>query len=130
MFTYKNKAKQILTQVEKQQERNNMNNNYRCWTTTVFAYSCPSLHITAQLNNNNDNSNNNNENSFPNENNSQMLEKQLTFITLLYKGQQGEKVIKSFKTTLHRSLLTDLYIETKLVYTGRKPGSDFQIGKC
>ena len=53
--------KQILTQVEKQQERNNMNNN------------------------NNDDSNTNNENSFTNENNSQMSEKQLSFITLPYK---------------------------------------------
>ena len=53
--------KQILTQVEKQQERNSMNNN------------------------NNDNSNTNNENSFTNENNSQMSEKQLSFITLPYK---------------------------------------------
>ena len=53
--------KQILTQVEKQQERNNMNNN------------------------NNDDSSTNNENSFTNENNSQMSEKQLSFITLPYK---------------------------------------------
>ena len=56
MFIYKNNyprlvIKQILTQVEKQQERNNMNNN------------------------NNDDSNTNNENSFTNENNSQMSEK-------------------------------------------------------
>ena len=50
--------KQILTQVEKQQERNNMNNN------------------------NNDDSNTNNENSFTNENNSQMSEKQLPLITV------------------------------------------------
>ena len=28
MFIYKNKAKQTLTQVEKQPERKNMNNNY------------------------------------------------------------------------------------------------------
>ena len=71
--------KQILTQVEKQQERNNNNNN-------------------------NDDSSTNNENSFTNENNSQMSEKQLSFIALPYKGQQDEKVLKSFKTTLHRSL--------------------------
>ena len=51
--------------------------------------------------NNNDNGKNNNEHSFTNENNSQMSEKQLSFITLPYKGQQGEKVIKSFKTALH-----------------------------
>ena len=94
--------KQILTQVEKQQERNNMNNN-----------------------NNNDNSNTNNENSFTNENNSQMSEKQLSFITLPYKGQQGEKVLKSFKTTLRRSLPNN--IETKVVYTRTKLGSNFQI---
>ena len=94
--------KQILTQVEKQQERNNMNNN-----------------------NNNDNSNTNNENSFTNENNSQMSEKQLSFITLPYKGQQGEKVLKSLKTTLHRSLPNN--IETKVVYTRIKLGSNFQI---
>ena len=66
--------------MEKQQERNNRNNS------------------------SNDDSNTNNENSFTNENNSQMSEKQLSFITLLYKGQQGEKVLKSFKTALYRSL--------------------------
>ena len=86
--------KQILTQVEKQQERNSMNKN------------------------NNDDSNTNNENSFTNENNSQMSEKQLSFITLPYKGQQGEKVLKSFKATLHRSLPNN--IKTKVVYTGTK----------
>ena len=64
----------------KQQERSNMNNN------------------------NHDDSNTNNENSFTNENNSQVSEKQLSFITLPYKGQQGKKVLKSFKTTLQ-----DLY---------------------
>ena len=47
----------------KTKERNNMNNN------------------------NNDDSNTNNENSFTNENNSQMSEKQLSFITLPQKGQ-------------------------------------------
>ena len=93
--------KQILTQTEKQQERNNMNNN------------------------NNDDSNTNNENSFTNENNSQMSGKQLSFITLPHKGQQGEKVLKSFKTTLHRSLPNN--IEAKVVYTGTKLGSNFQI---
>ena len=103
MFINKNKAKQILTQAEEQQERKNMNNN------------------------SNDNSNTNNENSFTNENNSQMPKKQLSFITLPYKGQHGEEVIKSFKTVLHRSLLNN--IETKLVHTGTKLGYDFQIGK-
>ena len=93
--------KKILTQVEKQQERNNVNNN------------------------NNDDSNTNNENSFTNENNSRMFKKQLSFITLPYKGQQGDKVIKSFKTTLHRSLPNN--IETKVVYTGTKLGSNFQL---
>ena len=106
MFIHENNyprwiIKQILTQVEKQQERNNMNNN------------------------NNDDSNTNNENSFTNENNSQMSEKQLSFITLPYKGQPGEKVLKSFKTTLHRSLPNN--IETKVVYTGTKLDSNFQI---
>ena len=52
----------------------------------------------------------------------------LSFITLLYKGQQGQKDIKSFKTTLHRSLLNN--IETILVYTRAKLGSNFQTGKC
>ena len=75
-------------------------------------------------NNNDDDSNNNNENSFTNENNSQMSKKQLSFITLPQKGQQGEKVIKSFKT-LHRSILNN--IETKVVYTGTKLCSNFQI---
>ena len=54
-----------------------------------------------------------------------MSEKQSSFITLTYKGQQGEKVLKSFKTTLHRSLSNN--IETKVVYTGTKLGSNFQI---
>ena len=66
----------------------------------------------------NDGSNTNNENSFTNENNSQMSEKQLSFITLPHKGQQGEKVLKSFKATLHRSLPNN--IKTKVVYTGTK----------
>ena len=106
MFIYKNNyprwvIKQILTQVQKQQERNNMKNN------------------------NNDDSDTNNKNSFTNENNSQVSEKQLSFITLPYKGQQGEKVLKSFKTTLHRSLPNN--IETKVVYTRAKLGSNFQI---
>ena len=74
--------------MEKKQERTDMNNN------------------------NNDDSNTNNENSFTNENNSQIYEKHLSFITLPYKGQQGEKVLKSFKTTLHRSPSNN--IETKV----------------
>ena len=53
--------------MEKQQERNNVSNN------------------------NIDDSHTNNENNFLNEN---INEKQLSFITLPYKGQQGEKVIK------------------------------------
>ena len=76
-------------------------------------------------NNNNDDSNTNDENSFTNENNSQMSEKQLSFITLPYKGQQDEKVLQSFKTTLRRSLPNT--IKTKVVYTGTKLGSNFQI---
>ena len=76
-------------------------------------------------NNNNDHSNTSNENSFTNESNSQMSEKQLSFITLSYKGQQSEKVLKSFKTVLHRSLPNN--IETKIVYTRTKLGSNFQI---
>ena len=87
--------------MEKKQERNDMNNN------------------------NNDHSNTSNENSFTNESNSQMSEKQLSFITLSYKGQQSEKVLKSFKTVLHRSLPNN--IETKIVYTRTKLGSNFQI---
>ena len=39
--------------------------------------------------------------------------------------KQGEKFLKSFKTTLHRSLPSK--IETKVVYTGTKLGSNFQI---
>ena len=79
-------------------------------------------------NSNNDNSNTNNENSFTNENNnSQMSKKQLSFITLPCKGQKAEKVLKSFKATLHRSLPNN--IETKVVYTGTKLCSNFQITK-
>ena len=77
------------------------------------------------MNNNDGDSNTNNENSFTNENNSQMSEKQLSLITLPYKRQQGEKVLKSFKTTLRRSLPNN--IETKVVYTRTKLGSNFQI---
>ena len=73
--------KQILTQVEKQQERNSVNSY-----------------------NNNGNGNNNNDNNFTNENNSQTSEKQLSFNSLPYKGQEGENVIKYFKTVLHKSL--------------------------
>ena len=87
--------------MEKKQERTDMNNN------------------------NNDDSNTNNENSFTNESNSQISEKQLSFITLPYKGQQSKKVFKSFKTTLHRSLPNN--IETEIVYIGTKLGSNFQI---
>ena len=77
------------------------------------------------MNNNNDDSNTNNENSFTNENNSQMSEKQLSFITLPYKRQQGEKVLKSSKTSLHKSLPNN--IETKAVHTEQKLGSNFQF---
>ena len=87
--------------MKKQQERNDMNNN------------------------NNDNSNTNNENSFTNDNNSQISKNQSSFITLPYKGQQGEKVLNSFKTTLHRSLPNN--IETKVVHTRTKLGSNFQL---
>ena len=58
--------------------------------------------------NNNGDNNTNNATSLRNENNSQMFEKQLSFITLPYKGQQGQKVLKSFMTTLHRSLPNDI----------------------
>ena len=54
-----------------------------------------------------------------------MSEKQLSFITLPQKGQWGEKVLKSFKTTLHRSLPNNT--ETKVVYTGTKLSFNFQI---
>lgn len=74
-FIYKNKyslcvIKQILIQLEKEQEKNNGNNNsYR---------------------------NTNNENSFTKEKNSHMSEKQVSFIRSPKNGQEGEKVIKSF----------------------------------
>ena len=54
--------------------------------------------------NNSDSSNTNKGHSFMNENNSQMSKKQLSLIALPYKEQQGENVIKSFKTPLHRPL--------------------------
>ena len=63
--------------------------------------------------------------SFTNEKNSQMSEKQLSFLTLPYKGQKGEKIIESFKTTLYRSLPNN--IATKVVYNGTKLGFNFQI---
>ena len=75
--------------------------------------------------NNNDNSNTSNENSFMNESNSQKSKKHLSFVvTLPDKGQQDGKV-KSFKTALHKSLPNN--IETKVVHTGTKLGSNFQI---
>ena len=55
-------------------------------------------------NNTNGNSNTNNENNFIKENRIQTSEKQLSFITLLYKGQQSKEVIRSLKTALHKSL--------------------------
>ena len=75
MFVYKNNYpllgyKANINTREKQQERSNINNS------------------------NNDDTKTNNEDSFTNESNSQMSEKQLSFITLPYKGQQGEKVLK------------------------------------
>ena len=54
-----------------------------------------------------------------------MSDKQLSFITLPHREQQVEKVIKSFKATLHRSLPNNM--ETKIVYTGTKLGSNFQF---
>ena len=54
-----------------------------------------------------------------------MSEKQLLFITLPPKGQEGKKVLKSFKTTLHRFVPNN--IETKIVDTRTKLGSKFQI---
>ena len=103
MFIYQNNyPRWVINQiVEKQQERNNMNNY------------------------NIGDSNTNNENCLTNENDSRMSGKQLSFITLPYKGQQGEKVLKSFKTTLHRSLTNN--IETKVLYAGTRMGSNFQI---
>ena len=102
-FIYKNNyPRWVIKQiVEKQQERNNMNNY------------------------NIGDSNTNNENCLTNENDSRMSGKQLSFITLPYKGQQGEKVLKSLKTALHRSLTNN--IETKVLYTGMRLGSNFQI---
>ena len=106
MFIYKINSlgwviKQISTQVGKQ-ERSNGNSN-----------------------NNNDYSNSIKENSFTNENNCQTPKKQFSLITLPYKGQQGEKAIKSFRTSLHKSLSNN--IETKMVYTGTKLDSNFQV---
>ena len=81
IFTYKNNSllgyKASINIREKQQERNNVKRN------------------------NNDVSNNNNENTFIDKNNCQTPKKQLLFIILSYKGQQCEKVIKSFKTALY-----------------------------
>ena len=54
-----------------------------------------------------------------------MSDKQLSFITLPHREQKVEKVIKSFKATLHRSLPNNM--ETKIVYTGTKLGSNFQF---
>ena len=51
--------------------------------------------------------------------------KQLSFITLTYRRQQDEKVIKSLKTALHKSLPNN--IETKVVYTGTKMDSNFKL---
>ena len=90
--------------MKKKQERNNGNNNN---------------------NSNYDDSNSINDNSFINENNCQTPKKQLSFITLPYKGQQGEKVIKFFKTGLHKSLSNNT--ETKLVYTRTKLDYNFVI---
>ena len=64
-------------------------------------------------NNNDDDRNTNNENSSQMKNHIQMPKKQLSFITLPQKGQQGKKVLKSFKSALHRSLPSN--IETKVV---------------
>ena len=55
-------------------------------------------------NNNNNSSNAENEKNFTNENNRQTSENKLSFITLPYTGQQGEKIIRSLKTALHKSL--------------------------
>ena len=81
MFIYKNNdlrwdIKQILTHVEKQQERNTMNSN-----------------------NNNENSNTNNENNFRNENNSQTSEKQLSFIHYYTKGNKVKKLLNHYSFT-------------------------------
>ena len=81
IFTYKNNSllgyKASINIREKLQERNNVKRN------------------------NNDVSNNNNENTFIDKNNCQTPKRQLLFIILSYKGQQCEKVIKSFKTALY-----------------------------
>ena len=94
--------KQILTQVVKQQKRNNMKNNK-----------------------NNYNSNTHNENNFTNENDSPMFRKKLSLIILLCKGQLGEKVIKSLMTVLYKSLPNN--IEAKVMCNGTKLVSNFQI---
>ena len=90
--------------MKKKQKRNNGNNNN---------------------NSNYDDSNSINDNSFINENICQTPKKQLSFITLSYKGQEGEKVIKSLKTGLHKSLPNN--IETKLAYTRTKLDYNFEI---
>ena len=76
-------------------------------------------------NNNNYDSNTNNEKNFTKENYIQMSEKQLLVITFPYRGQQDEKVIKSSKAALHRSLPNKT--ETKVEHTGMKLDSNFQI---
>ena len=83
MFPYKNNSprwviKQILTQVEKQKEINNGNNNN---------------------NSKYDDNNSINDNSFMNENNCQAPKKQLSFITLPYKGQQVQQVYVFYQIT-------------------------------
>ena len=87
MFTYKNNSPRW----KKKQERNNVDNNN---------------------NSNYDGSNSINDNSFINENNCQTPKKQLSFITLPYKGQQGEKVINFFlilKLISSRQVYINLY---------------------
>ena len=81
MFIYKNNyprwvIKQILTQFEKQQERNNLNSN-----------------------NNSENSNANDENNFRNENNSQTSENRLSFITLQHKECKVKKLLNHYSFT-------------------------------
>ena len=80
-------------------------------------------HVEKQQEKNNMNDNNNDDSNTNNEKLS-WITKQLSLITLPCKGQQGEKVLKSFKTSSHRSLPNNT--ETKGVYR-KHTGSNFQF---
>ena len=102
-------------------------NIYPCWVIKQIWIQVEKQLARISINSsNNDNINTSVENSFTNENNSEMSEKQLSFITWPYKGKQSEKVVKSFKIMLHnRSLWNN--IETKVLYTWTKLGFNLEI---